>query len=345
MRAAILVEQGRDLVLDEVELPERLAAGQVLVRIHTSGICGSQLGEIDGVKGPDRWLPHLLGHEGVGTVTALGDGVRHVREGQRVVLHWRPGAGIEAATPSYQWRGGKLNAGRVTTFNEYAVVSENRATPIPDDLDPAVGFLLGCAATTGFGVVTNDARVRPGESVVVLGCGGVGLAVVQAAALVSAHPIVAVDRTADKLALAARCGASRVVDARDGDLERAVGEILGRGADVVVESTGVPSLIRTACEIASPEGRVVLVGVPPHDARTEIDTLPLHFGLSLVGSHGGGSRPERDIPLCIGLYRSGKLALDALVTDHAPLGGINRAIERIRAGEVVGRCVIDIDRG
>src|SRR3990172_7470779 len=200
MKAAILVRQHEPLVVAEVELPQVLDVGQVLVKVHYSGICGSQLGEIDGVKGEDRFLPHLLGHEGSGTVLEVGPGVRHVKAGDKVVLHWRTGAGIESSTSSYSWQGRKVNAGWITTFNEYAVVSENRLTAIPHDSDPEVAALFGCAVTTGFGVVQNNARVRIGESVVVFGAGGVGLNIVQAAALVSAHPVIAVDLYDNRLA-------------------------------------------------------------------------------------------------------------------------------------------------
>jgi S-(hydroxymethyl)glutathione dehydrogenase/alcohol dehydrogenase len=177
MKAAILTELRKPLVIAQVGLPDSLDVGQVLVKIHYSGICGSQLGEIDGAKGPDKYLPHLLGHEGSGTVMETGPGVRHVKPGDGVVLHWRKGAGIEAAAPSYTWDGRTISAGWVTTFNEYAVVSENRLTAIPADSDLEVAALFGCAVTTGMGVVHNNAKLRTGESVVIYGAGGVGLSV------------------------------------------------------------------------------------------------------------------------------------------------------------------------
>jgi S-(hydroxymethyl)glutathione dehydrogenase / alcohol dehydrogenase len=163
--AAILVELRKPLVIAEIGLPETLDAGQVLVKVLYSGICGSQLGEIDGAKGEDKFLPHLLGHEGVAKVLAVGAGVRHVKGADTVVMHWRKGRGIEAVTPKYSWEGRSVNAGWVTTFNEYAIISENRLTSIPGDSDLEVAALYGCAVTTGFGAVLNNAKLKIGESV------------------------------------------------------------------------------------------------------------------------------------------------------------------------------------
>ena len=147
--AAILVEQRQPLVVEEIALPETLDVGQVLVEIAFSGICGSQLGEIDGVKGVDKYLPHLLGHEGSGKVLGVGPGVSSVSVGDHVVLHWRPGDGIQSKTPTYEWQAKPLNAGFVTTFNRHAVVSENRVTRISKDYPLDLAALFGCAVTTG----------------------------------------------------------------------------------------------------------------------------------------------------------------------------------------------------
>ncbi|HEX2549550.1 MAG TPA: alcohol dehydrogenase catalytic domain-containing protein, partial [Gammaproteobacteria bacterium] len=193
MKAAILTELKKPLTIAEIALPKELSVGQVLVKIHFSGICGSQLGEIDGIKGEDKYLPHLLGHEASGTVLAVGPGVRHVKCDDVVVLHWRKGLGIESDTPKYGWGDAIVNAGWVTTLSEYAIVSENRLTTIPKDSDLEVAALFGCAVTTGFGIIENNAKVRIGESVVVFGAGGIGLNIIQAASLVSAYPIIAID--------------------------------------------------------------------------------------------------------------------------------------------------------
>ena len=160
MKAAILFEQNKPLIVDKVELPKKLDFGQVLVKVYYSGICGSQLGEISGIKGPDSYLPHLLGHEGTGKVLETGPNVSHIQEGDHVVLHWKPSIGIDAKPPLYEWKGKSLNAGKVTTFNQYAVVSENRLTSIPKDFDMKTATLFGCAVTTAFGVVNNDAEIK-----------------------------------------------------------------------------------------------------------------------------------------------------------------------------------------
>jgi S-(hydroxymethyl)glutathione dehydrogenase/alcohol dehydrogenase len=167
MKAAILVENYAPLVVADLLMPASLDFGQVHVRVHYSGICGAQINEIDGAKGPDKFLPHLLGHEGSGTVLRVGPGVRTVKEGDHVVLHWRPSAGLQSETPKYEWGGRIVNAGWVTTFNDEAIISENRLTVIPQSFNLRLAPLFGCALTTAVGVVNNDAQVKIGQSVVI----------------------------------------------------------------------------------------------------------------------------------------------------------------------------------
>ena len=166
--AAILVQQNNPLEIGLIEFPESLEIGQVLVKLHFSGICGSQIGEIKGVKGPDPYLPHLMGHEGCATVLEIGQGVKTVKPGDLVVLHWKKGNGIESIPPRYKYQDSNLNAGWITTFNEYAVISENRCTTIPKETNKKTASLFGCAITTGFGTIENIAKLKMGESVVIL---------------------------------------------------------------------------------------------------------------------------------------------------------------------------------
>jgi S-(hydroxymethyl)glutathione dehydrogenase/alcohol dehydrogenase len=341
--AAILVAQQQPLLVDTIELPGELGVGQVLVKLQVSGICGSQLGEIDGVKGPDRYLPHLMGHEGFATVLEIGPGVKYVQPGDSVVLHWRPGAGIQADPPQYRWRGEPLNAGWVTTFNRHAVVSENRCTKVPADTNPDAAALFGCAITTGFGVVENNARIRMGEAVVVFGAGGIGLNIIQAAVLLSASMIIAVDLHDSRLGLARHLGATHTINSCEGDAETLIQQALaGQPLDVFIDNTGVPAVIEMGYRLTHGQGRVILVGVPRLGNTVSLNTLPLHFGKLLTGSHGGESHPERDIPRYLRLLQQGRLQLDRFVSVRYPLEQINIAIATMRDGATVGRVMVEL---
>ena len=341
IKAAILETLQAPLVLDEIEVPA-LECGQVLVQVHCSGICGAQLGEIAGAKGPDKFLPHLLGHEGGGVVLEIGPGVTHIRKGDHVVMHWRKGAGIQASTPKYAWGSRSVNSGWVTTFNECAIISENRLTPIPKDVPLDIATLLGCAVTTALGLINNLAQLKIGQSLAVFGCGGVGLNVVQGAAMVSADPIIAIDIYDHKLALAREFGATHTINSTKADVREEVRKIVGAaGVDVFVENTGLVKLIEQAYELTSSKGKTILVGVPKHDEDITIHSLPLHFGKVLTGCEGGGADPTVDIPRYIKLYQNGKLDLDRLITHRLSFDEINVALDKVRAGEV-GRCVLSM---
>lgn len=337
--AAILVEQKQPLVLDEVELPA-LGFGQVLVDIKASRICGSQIGEIDGVKGPDRWLPHLLGHEAGGIVREVGPEVRHVKPGDRVVAHWRPGRGIEARGAVYQWHGKNCNAGPITTFQQLAILSENRVTAVPPDTDFEICCLLADTLTTGFGVINNDAKVKIGEAVVVIGCGGIGLGTVLGAKLAGAHPLIAVDVQDHKLAVAAKYGATHIINSTQEDFSDAVQKILGGSRpEVVVDGTGNPAVLEKAFALAGNFARVVGVGVMPHDRKISLNTLPLHLGKVLRGSHGGESLPADDIPRYLRMLRDGRFDPRGFVSHRISLAEVNEGIAKMRSGEVI-HCII-----
>ncbi len=343
MRAAILTELNKPLVVAQIELPKRLSFGQVLVKVHYSGICGAQFNEIEGAKGPDKFLPHLLGHEGSATVLAIGEGVTRLKPNDRVVMHWRQSDGIQAPTPTYNWNGQKVNSGWVTTFNDHAIVSENRLTVIPNDFDLKIAPLFGCAVTTAMGVINNDAHVRIGQSVVVFGVGGVGLNIIQSASMVSANPIIAVDLFDKKLDMAKRFGATHCFNTKDNkeylaEIRKIVGE---KGADVVIDTTGNSRVIEVAYELTHPDGKTILVGVPRKGDNVSIYTLPLHFKKVLKGSHGGSIQPNLEIPRYIDLMKRGKMTLDGLITDEFSLDQINVALDKIRSGQS-GRVVIKL---
>ena len=320
MRAAVLVEQNKPLEIIDLEIPE-LGVGQVLVKVAYSGICGKQIDEIMG-KRPDPFLPHLLGHEGSGIVESIGAGVKKVKPGDHVVLHWMKGSGIDSDPPRF----GKISAGWITTFSDYTIASENRVTKIADDIPLDVASLLGCAVTTGMGIVFNNADLKPGQSIIVFGCGGVGLNVIQGASLVNASPIVAVDIHANKLRLAETFGAHQTI--------QMIEPHKIEGFDVAVDTTGIKSVREMAYNSAK---KVIFAGVPSENI--EIDSYPIHAGRQIIGSHGGATNPDIDIPRYLKLYKSGKLKLTEQITHRFPLEKINEAIEVVKKGEA-GRCLI-----
>jgi len=343
MKAAILQELNQPLVVDEVELPAELGVGQVLIKIAYSGICGSQLGEIKGVKGEDKYLPHLLGHEGSGIVKMVGPGVKHVQLNDHVVLHWKQGKGIESVPPIYRWKGGDLNAGLVTTFSEYSIVSENRLTPIDKETQLDIAALYGCAVSTGFGVIENNAKIKPGESLVIFGAGGVGLNMIQAASLVSAYPIIAIDLFDNRLELARSVGATHIINSKKQNAEEEIKKIVNdKGLDVFVDNTGQPSIIELGYHLTNKNGRLILVGVPQHSNNITIHSLPLHFGKTLTGSHGGESIPEDDIPRYEKLLKAELIQLKPIISEYFSLNDINIAINGMKDGSISGRCLIKL---
>jgi S-(hydroxymethyl)glutathione dehydrogenase/alcohol dehydrogenase len=341
MKAAILVEQNRPLVVAEVEIP-KLGVGQVLVKVAYSGICGKQLDEMSDRRGKDKFLPHLLGHEGAGTVEDIGPGVHKVKKGDRVVLHWVKGSGIDSEPPRFKWNGTTVSAGWVTTFSQYTIASENRVTPIPLEMKLDVAALLGCAVTTGLGIVFNNADLKPGQSIAIFGVGGIGLNVVQGAAMVNAHPITAIDLDDDKLKWMTNFGATHTVNARRPGIEAFLMELSGgHGFDATVDTTGNTAVRQTAYNVTGNTGKTILAGIPHIQEKMNIDSFPLHFGRRIFGSHGGDTRPDLDIPLYIKLYKLGKLKLEEQITHRYPLEKINEAIDVVRGGKA-GRCVISM---
>ncbi len=343
MKAAILVESGKPLVIDNISYNDNLEYGQVLVQIYFSGICGAQLNEINASKGPDKFLPHLLGHEGSGKVLKTGPGVTTVKEDDHVVLHWRPSSGIQAPTAKYHWGSKTVNAGWVTTFNDYAVISENRLTVIPKDFDLRLAPLFGCAVTTAVGVINNDAKVKIGQSVVIFGMGGVGINLAQSAGMVSAHPIIGIDINAQKLELGKKFGMTHGFNSKnETDLTEKIKAIVGsKGADVVIDTTGNARVIEQAYDLTNVDGKTILVGVPKKGDNVSIYTLPLHFNKQLTGSHGGDAVPDVEIPRLIKLMNANKMNLDGLITHEFSLDDINMALDLMRQGDC-GRILVNM---
>jgi S-(hydroxymethyl)glutathione dehydrogenase/alcohol dehydrogenase len=343
MKAAVLVKQNAPLEIYEVELP-KLDFGQVLVKVEHSGVCGKQIDEITGRQGEDRFIPHLLGHEGGGVVMETGPGVNKVKAGDHVVMHWVKSTGIDSPAPRFNYKGQTLSAGWVTTFSDYTIASENRLTPVGKDVPSDVRALLGCAVTTGLGIVFHNAKLMPGQSIAIFGVGGVGLNVVQGADLVSAYPIVAIDTNDQKLEYSRKFGATHTLNAEKVDVAAALKDISnGRGLDVVVDTTGRNKVREVAYDATHAKtGLTILCGVPFSGERLSIDSFPLHMGRRMIGSHGGDTVPEVDIPRYVELFRLGKLKLSELITNRFDITEINEAVDLMLTGQICGRCVINM---
>ena len=333
--AAILVESGKPLVISKIDLPEKLHENQILVELITSGVCGAQINEIDAVKGKDKFLPHLLGHEGYAQVLQIGQYVNKVSKGDFVVLHWRPSNGSQSNAPMYRWNGNNLNAGWVTTFNRHAVVSENRVTKVSDNYDRNYLPLLGCALTTALGVLKNEAKIKPEDRLLIFGLGGVGNAILQFAKMLGVKQITVVDIDEKKRDLALRGGADKFLVYKSkletlSALERIYG--ISARPTIAIETSGQVQSIEICYESTADNSRIILVGVPELGKNVSLYTLPLHLGKTLSGSKGGSSKPEEDIPDILNMHDKGFLNFKNFPTQTYPFVDINDALADLRKG-------------
>ncbi len=352
--AAILTEINKPLQIEELDIP-LLKKGQVLVEISYSGICHSQLNEIQGLKGEDKFLPHTLGHEGSGTVVEIGPDVTKVKCGDHVVLTWIKGQGSDV--PSAQYRradGSIINSGAISTFMTHAVISENRLVPITEEMPLKAAALLGCAVPTGAGIVKNTAKMLPGQSIAVLGLGGIGLSAILMAGQMNAKDektgssrqpsiIIAIDIMNQKLALARKLGATHTINANDDDPLKMVMEITsGRGVDYAIEAAGTQITMESALRCVRDKGGLcILAGNLPQGKTIAIDPFDMIKGKQLIGTWGGETEPDRDIPFYETSVLSGRIDLAPLITQIYPLSRINEAIRRMEEGEI-GRILIEM---
>lgn len=338
MRAAVIVKVDAPVEIHDVELTP-LQVGQVKVRVIVSGLCGSQLQELSGLKGNAKFMPHLFGHEGCGIVEEVGAGVTKVKVGDKVVMHWRIGAGIESAFPSYVLDGKSITSGKVTTLSEYSIVSENRLTAVPSDTPEELCALLGCGLTTALGTITNEAELKLGESVMVIGCGGVGLNLIQGAKMASSYPIIAVDVSDDKQDLCMKMGASTFINSRTESIKAVLGK---DKVDVILDASGCADVVGNSIGFLSDRGRYIIVGqFKPDETLNGLhaNTLFLGQGKTIKATQGGNTNPQEDIPRYVKLHTAGLLNIRELVTHEFSLSDINKAVETLRSGKA-GRILI-----
>jgi Zn-dependent alcohol dehydrogenase len=356
-RAAILREPNEPLVVDEVEFPDP-APDQVLVKLFSSGVCHSQIHTMRRPARPGHRLPALLGHESTGVVAGRGRDVKHVKEGDHVITTWVDRNNSNTPLPlvnhtlndrpqSIASWGGKEVLHSAATWAEYALASDRVVVPMPDDVPTDVTAIIGCAVMTGAGAITNTLQVRPGQSVAVVGTGGIGLCAVAAAAVVDAYPIVAVDVAEEKLMFARRFGATHTVNAREGDAVKAIHDLTRGGVDFAIDAIGLPQTqeqilraVRAGYSGLNKGGTALLIGITPPGAKAILDTSLFIGNRSFTRTSGGDCRPERDFPVFIRWYREGKLKLDDLVTNRYALDQINTAVDDLEHGRILGRGII-----
>lgn len=350
VRAAVLPAVGAPLGVTDIDLPQP-GPGQVRVRLAAAGVCHSDLSLSNGTL--PQPVPAVLGHEGAGTVVAVGEGVTTVAPGRKVVLNWAPSCGscrfcAELAEP---WLCQRANAATTVpyartspgedlypglstaAFAEETVVASHAVLPLPEGVPLTDAALLGCAMLTGYGAVHHSARVRAGESVAVFGVGGVGLATLQSARIAGASRIVAVDVSPEKEELARAAGATDYLLASDGTAREIRSLTDGYGADVAIECVGRAETIRAAWSATRRGGRVTVVGIGGKDQQVTFSALEIfHFARTLTGCVYGNSDPARDLPVLAEHVRAGRLDLGALVTDRIGLHDIPDAFEAMTAG-------------
>jgi len=333
--AAVLTGKNKIEVMD-LSIDRNLGYGEVMVSMISAGICGTQIAEIKGLKGVDKYIPHCLGHEGYGSVTDVGPGVNKVRPGDNVVLSWIKSSGIECCSVSYRHGTSKVSAGKCNTFMTTSIVSENRVVPIT--MVASIGSLLGCTVPTGCGSIMNIMRPKPGSNIMIVGCGAVGCAAILAAKLYTPNRIIAVDVSELKLNRARHLGATdTILLGKDDDLKYIIDgtEITGcyiGDIPYVIECSGSPDAISSAIECTSSKGMCIVCGNAPDGSRVEINPYDLINGKTIVGSWGGNSNMDNDIPMYRGLYIRGKLPVDDLISNVYPLQEVNAAIEHINSG-------------
>lgn len=343
MKAAVLFETGKPLqIVDGIMLPA-LLPGQVQVKVLYSGLCHSQLMEVRGLRGEDKYLPHLLGHEGVGVVEAIGDGVEKVRVSDKVVLGWIKGCGADVGGAKYQHGETLINSGGVTTFSTQTIVSENRLVKLPEGMPDKLAVLLGCALPTGLGLVFNEAKLASAQTVAVFGLGGIGLSALIAAESCAPKVLIAIDVEESKLALAAQLGATHVINSARQDVLAEIRCICPLGVDNSFEAAGSAKSIEQAFEAVRDGGGLCIFASHPREGeKIALEPHAFHRGRQIRGSWGGAADPDRDIPLYAQHYLDGRLRnLEKLLSHEYRLEDINQALDDLEQRRIT-RALINI---
>ena len=346
IKAAVLECPGQDLAVIAVNKPS-LMPGQVFVKIYYSGVCRSQLMEVRGLRGPDPWLPHMLGHEAVGEVVEIGDAVSKVTVGDKVILTWIKCAGCDALPATYRTDTTEINSGKVTTFSDYSIVSENRLTKKPDHMPLDLAVLFGCALATGGGMILHETSILPTSTCCVIGLGGVGLSAVLALMSRGVTDLIVVDKSEAKLSMVRGWGVKHTINSTNSDVLNAVKGLTKarNGVDFCIEAGGTAATIEQGFSVIRCwGGKLLFASHPPAGETIQLNPHELLSGKQIQGTWGGGIDPDYDVPMLYDQLSKYDDFLYDLIDRRYALSEINLALNDLEAGRVV-RPLIDMGHG
>ena len=333
----------KSAVLEKIKKPLKiktlnykpLTRGQVLVKVYYSGVCGSQVMEINGNRGKDKWLPHCLGHEASGEVIEIGKDVRKVKKGDRVILTWIKCNGIEADNAVYNINSTRINSGKITTFSNYTIVSENRIVKKPNDINMKEAVLFGCAIPTGFGMVINEVKPKKNMNILVIGLGGVGISVLMALKSIGHRNVIVTDISEKKLKFAKEIGFINCINSRKTNIKQSILEKNKKGVDICIETAGKTQTIELGFSLIKDNGgKLYFASHPENGHFIKIKPHDLIRGKNIYGSWGGKTLPDRDIPKISRMLKKTNINLEKLLNKTYSLNKINLAIKDLKNGNV-----------
>ena len=336
-KAAILEKNNSELVIRDIFFKDELKKGQIFIKLKYTGICGKQIDEIKGIGGRDPYIPHLLGHEGSGVVLQVGPGVKKVKKNDKVILHWIKSNGIQSETPKYFLKNKTINAGWVTTFNEYAIVSENRVTKITKGYSLKKACLFGCVATTALGLVTNELNLKYRDILLVVGVGGLGQIIVQSAKNYKIRKIIVIDVNNLALKKAKKLGADIALNIKK---EKDFKKLKNLNINKAVVTTGNIKTIEKTIKILSLPSICYIMGVPKKQELMRVNAWNVMHDQTIKGSLGGNTFPKKDIPKFINLEKTGKINLNKIIYKTINFNEINKGIKMFKSLKTTGRILV-----
>lgn len=341
MKAAILYNK-KNVKIENLFLPS-LKKGQVLVKVFLSGVCRSQLMEYLGLRGHDRWLPHLFGHEAVGEVVLTGPGVKKIKKKDRVILTWIKAKGLESSKISFIKKKKIINAGKVTTFSDFTIVSENRTVKISRKIPLKFGTLLGCAFLTGGGLVINKfMKLSRNKTIGVYGLGGVGISALSMLVSLGFNKIVAIDKDKKKLDLAKKLGCKYLFNSLRKNYKKNLIKKIGRDLDYCIEAGGSVKTIEEAFSLISNDGCLFFSSHPQNGSKIKLDPHQLILGKKIYGSWGGFSKPDKDVNIIFDKINKKHIKILESNIKLYPIENLQKAFHDLNNGKVL-RAMIKFD--